>query len=103
MSLLRQTSMQAVALVLIAGGSRAQQPNTRLIVAENPLAIERRDEIVTVPWKDVLLSVPNAHDVRVRDASGHEMVSQIVDNDADGKPDELIFLSDFWPKETKNF
>ncbi|HVD61032.1 MAG TPA: DUF4861 family protein, partial [Gemmatimonadaceae bacterium] len=103
MSLLRQTSMHAVALALIAAGSRAQQPNTRLIVAENPLAIERRDEIISVPWKDVLLSVPNAHDVRVRDASGKEMVSQIVDNDADGKPDELIFLADFWPKETKSF
>jgi pectinesterase len=31
------------------------------------------------------------------------MISQVIDNNADGKPDELLFLANFWPREKKTF
>jgi pectinesterase len=41
--------------------------------------------------------------VRVLDASGAEVVSQVVDDDGDGTPDELIFQSGFFAGEAKRF
>jgi pectinesterase len=74
------------------------------VTAENPLNVERRDEVVAVAWSDVTKAVGGvtASRVRVVDAT-HELPSQVVDNDGDGRPDELIFLADFWPKEEKIF
>src|SRR5215218_980139 len=68
------------------------------VTAENPLNVERRDEVIAVAWRDVTKAVNGvtAGRVRVADAT-HELPSQVVDNDGDGTPDELIFLADFWP------
>ena len=75
------------------------------VTAENPLAVERRDEVIAVPWSDVtraLKSASPAH-VRAAEAGGSELASQVIDADGDGKPDELLFLANFWPKEKKTF
>jgi pectinesterase len=75
------------------------------LTAENKLGIERRDEVIAVPWSDVTraLSSAAARHVRVTDGSGREVISQVTDNDGDGKFDELLFLADFWPREKKTF
>ena len=75
------------------------------IGAENKLPIERRDEVISISWADVsrTLQVVSASRVRVTDAAGREMVSQVIDDNADGKPDALLFLADFWPREKKTF
>ena len=100
-------SQVAMALPLFAIPALAQRtPPVVFVSAENPLAIERRDEIVSVPWNRVLAEIPSATStsVRVREGgSGREMVSQVIDNDGDGKPDELLFLVDFWPKQRLSF
>ena len=75
------------------------------IGAENKLAAERRDEVISIPWAEVTRAVPGvtATRVRVTDAGSHEMVSQVIDENTDGKPDALLFLADFWPREKKTF
>jgi pectinesterase len=74
------------------------------VTAENSLNVARRDEVIAVAWRDVTKSVGGvtASRVRVVEAT-RELPSQVVDNDGDGTPDELIFLADFWPKEKKIF
>ena len=73
--------------------------------AENKLAIERRDEVISISWSDVsrTLQGVGASRVRVTDAAGREVQSQVIDDNADGKPDALLFLADFWPREKKTF
>lgn len=97
-----------IALLLFAipaGTQRANAQTTLAVIAENPLGVQRNDEIVAIPWSQVLRATPSATParVRVKGSMGSEMVSQVVDNDGDGKPDELVFLADFWPKEKKSF
>ncbi|HYN82860.1 MAG TPA: DUF4861 domain-containing protein [Gemmatimonadaceae bacterium] len=73
--------------------------------AENTLAIARTDETVSAPWSSVTAALRDARagGVRVLDDNGAEVVSQVVDNDGDGKSDELIFQSNFWPREVQQF
>jgi pectinesterase len=73
--------------------------------AENTLSIARGDETIAIPWKDVAARITTAKpgEVRVRDAAGDEIVSQAVDDDGDGKVDELIFQSSFSPGEVRRF
>jgi pectinesterase len=88
-----------------ADAQRAQGGALR-VTAQNPLELTRPDEILTVPWSLVRERLPAARRdrVRVREAAtGREVVSQVVDADGDGTPDELIFLADFWPHETREF
>lgn len=80
--------------------------STRLAVrAENPMAVARPDETIALAWAEVRrrLAGVRADRVRVVDAAGREVVAQVVDNDGDGTPDELLFQADFWPKELKTF
>jgi pectinesterase len=77
-----------------------------LIRVTNRLQLDRQNEIVTLGWKDVKSMLPNIEPGRlmVRDIRRrNKLVCQIVDTDQDGTPDELIFRSDFRPKETKSF
>jgi pectinesterase len=72
---------------------------------DNTLQIARLSETIAVPWSSVRaqLSGVQPTGVRVLDASGNEIVSQVVDNDGDGQMDELIFQTDFSPGESKRF
>jgi pectinesterase len=94
----------------LAGSLRAQQQEPpalrRLVVrVENPIALLRQDETVAVPWGAVVRQLAGARPDRVRvlDAVGREVTSQVVDNDGDTRPDELLFQSDFSPAEVKAF
>jgi len=92
----------AVASILVASAASAQVAST--ILAENPLAIQRNDEVIAIPWIRVsaIKKIRPDH-VRAVDGNGNEVASQVIDNDADGKPDELLLLADFGPKERKRF
>src|SRR4051812_4875133 len=63
--------------------AHAQAPARIAVSVENPLAIVRHDETVGVPWSDVQASLRGvtATGVRVLDAEGREIASQVVDND----------------------
>jgi hypothetical protein len=89
----------SIVLAQTAGPARAT------IRVENPLALVRHDETVSVPWSDVqrrLAGVSTAN-VRVLDAERREIPSQVVDDDGDGTPDAIIFQGDFASKETRHF
>ena len=75
------------------------------IIAENLLAIARLDETIELPWLVVLQHLPSASPTRIRvvDAAGNEVISQLIDADANGIPELLIFQASFWPNEKKQF
>jgi pectinesterase len=77
-----------------------------LVRAENPLQIARTDETLSVAWTTLRQQLPGvaAGRVRVVDAAtGAEIVSQVLDADGNGQPDELLFQASFWPGESKEF
>jgi hypothetical protein len=75
------------------------------VTAKNDLDIARPFETIEVPWSDVAKALPDiaADSITVTDSAGKEIPSQAVDSNADGKPDLLIFQSDFGPSESKTF
>jgi pectinesterase len=100
------TGVIAIVFVSAAAQSQSGARTARLGVrAENTLAIARADETISLPWSTVTAAVRDARAGRVRvlDDHGAEAVSQVVDNDGDGKSDELIFQASFWPGEVKGF
>jgi pectinesterase len=96
----------ALALVAAPRALRAQAGAGFTVRAENTLGIQRVDETVGVPWTTVKQTMPAATTDRlhVREAgTGRDVVSQVVDNDGDGTPDELIFQANFFPGESRTF
>jgi pectinesterase len=93
---------QIIAAVLTATSLVAQDVT---VLAENPLSTERRDEVISVSWPQLTRALKNisATRVRVTDGQGRELLSQVIDSEPDGKPDELLFVADFWPLEKKAF
>jgi pectinesterase len=93
--------------VVCAGALEAQTAAAAhaTIRVDNPLALARHDETVSVPWTDVQrrLAGASATKVRVFDAEHREIPSQAVDDDGDGTLDALIFQGDFAAKETRHF
>jgi pectinesterase len=102
-----RTFLAAAAGALACAPAAAQTDGAPLTVrAENTLAIARPDETIGVPWREVQAQLPGAAagQVRVRSVgTQHEIASQVVDDDGDGRPDELIFQSSFAPGEVKTF
>lgn len=90
------------ALLLTASAATAQSVT---VTAENALAIERRDEVVSVDWKALTDALPAVTPARVRivDGNGSALPIQVIDNEGDGRFDALLFVADFWPKEKKSF
>ncbi len=103
----RVVSPVTLAVALLAHGAvaSAQSAAKFSVRAQNTLAIDRSEEIVSVPWSTVLskISSASAAAIRVTDAEGREIISQAVDNDGNGSVDELIFQASFLAKETRRF
>jgi pectinesterase len=97
----------ALCVAALACGARTAcaQGTAANVRVENTSGIERPDETIGLPWAEVRSRVRGAAagHVRVLDASGSEVVSQVVDDDGDGTPDELIFQGSFFPGEAKRF
>jgi pectinesterase len=95
----------AAALLTQPSVAQAQSAAKFSVRAQNALAIDRVDEIVSVPWATVLskISTASANAIRVTDAEGREIISQAVDNDGNGSVDELIFQATFLTKEARRF
>jgi hypothetical protein len=72
----------------------------------NPLDAARPTETVEVAAAALAGSAApkDLSGLTVTDArTGHEVLSQAVDEDGDGTPDRLVFQSDFAPGETREF
>ncbi len=99
-----RSGLAALALALLPLTATSAQ-GSLVLRASNPLAVERPDEIVSVPWATITGKLASATPTRVRvvDGDGHELLSQVVDNDGNGTFDELIFQASFGPKDTRRF
>ena len=84
----------------------AQAPAAGAIVTvTNPIDLARPSETITLPAADLrrLVGVKDVRTVHVRDAAGHDALTQAIDLDDDGQFEELIFQTDLGPRETKRF
>ena len=88
----------------VASAQTASAPRAAIRV-DNPLAIVRHEETVSVSWPDLQRRLTNVSPDRVRvlDAEGREIPSQVVDDDGNGTMDALIFQGSFGEKETRHF
>ena len=75
------------------------------VTVSNPLRAARPVETIALSMADILKAAPTLQARRtiVVDANGKAVESQLVDLDADGKPDELVFQSTFAAGERKEF
>jgi len=94
-----------ITLFLLAASLTAGEKQL-VVRVSNPLNIERPGEIVVVRWSS-LQGTPAPLDpatVAVYEKNNEKpLLSQVVDYDQDGKPEELVFQSSFKPKEAKEF
>ena len=73
-----------------------------VVRVSNPLNASRQSELVTVKWSK--LQQPAGAALVVYEKGGTQpLVSQVIDYDQDGKPEELVFQSSFKAEETKEF
>jgi pectinesterase len=102
MSIPLYISRTFVFLLLFA--CRCGQTGGIVISVENPLPLVRRDAVVSIPFRQIQdrIEEPIKH-LRVLDMSGEEIISQIMDENEDGKPDVLLFQCFFGPKMTRLF
>lgn len=64
---------------------------SKKIVVENKLKFERK-EIVSIHLdKKCLATIKNYSELLVKDQKGNLLVTQLIDNNTDGTPDELLF------------
>jgi pectinesterase len=94
----------AAALALPAALTAQSRPAGVLVRAENPLQVERPDEVLELSWAELRGRLPRIApgNVRVVDAAtGAEAVTQALDGDGDGTVDRLLVLASFWPGERK--
>ena len=97
----RALTLLAITALAPSRGS-AQAPVT--VRVENPLTIARADETVSLAWSALQAKLPGlvATRVRVRDlGSGREIPSQVIDTDANGAPDALLFQVDVRARDAR--
>jgi pectinesterase len=92
-------------MVALPLASQAQSEMDGMVVrVENPRATAQPEEVVSVPWDEVASVLGQGAQARVRDrATGEEITSQVLDANADGRPDELLFLAGFRAGEARHF
>ena len=76
------------------------------VSVRNPINIARQSETISLKADQLknVLSVDDLRRVHVRDSqTGKDLLTQAVDDDGDGKYDELLFQSDFAPGEIRTF
>jgi pectinesterase len=96
--------LAASALAAPLDAQRGASASGIIVRAENPLAVERRDEVLELSWAELRRALPALSPERVRvvdAATGAEAVTQTLDSDGDGSVDQLLVLTGFWPGERK--
>lgn len=85
--------------------SALKPPTTLTFTVRNRLAVARPIETVSLPAVRLasLIKTYGADNLLVRDAGGAVLVSQALDNDADGQADELLFQTALAANETRKF
>jgi pectinesterase len=98
---MRRLASAVAALTTLAGAAQAQ---TRVTV-RNDLDLARAEEVVEIPAAALapLAKPAELAKVRVKDDGGRELLAQAVDLDGDAAADQLVFLADFAPRQSRTF
>lgn len=105
MNVHRRVAPWATALGFAIGAPGVSAQRVEVLV-ENVIDLERRDETIAVAWPALRQALPTVARDRVRivdPITAREIPTQVVDGNGDGQPDELLFQTSFWPKESKRF
>ena len=105
------TDVYGVGAFLLAGTEvyrLAIQDATRHadLTVRNPVDARRGPETIELPWRDVVqhLGGNPGEGVAVLDAATSRILDrQVLDENGDGIPDQLLFQSEFLPGETRTF
>jgi hypothetical protein len=75
------------------------------VTVTNPLPAARTSETIAISRAELVKLAPafDLQKAEVVDAAGHPVLSQLVDLDADGAPDELVFQTDLAAHQQKAF
>lgn len=68
-----------------------KKQTSRRIIIKNTLAINRVNEVVSINLKQLKSITESYQDLMIKNENGNLLVTQIVDNNLDGTPDELLF------------
>jgi hypothetical protein len=90
-------------LVILSLSSLALHANQLTLTVVNELPISRASETVEMSAEDLASLGNDLQRIRVKDASGRELLCQAVDTDGNHEFDQVIFQSDFGPRESKTF
>lgn len=105
MKLVWKTVVAGAGAVLAAAAAEAQPKPLRALVT-NPLDAARREEMVEIPAAALaaLAKPSELAKVHVREqGASAETLAQAVDLDGDAVPDQVVFLADFAPKQSRTF
>jgi hypothetical protein len=91
-------------MVLLGGVLPAGAGEVRVKV-KNPLERSRPAEVVALGWEALRTRVEGLgpENARVLDETGEVVLSQVVDNDGDGREDEFLFLAELGPGQSRVF
>lgn len=80
-------------IIVLFSSFESKKKFSKEIIVENSLAIDRVNEVITINLKEFkeLAKKHNYSNLLVKDQKGVLQVTQIIDNDLDGNPDELLF------------
>ncbi|MGV3684618.1 MAG: DUF4861 family protein [Daejeonella sp.] len=93
-------------ITFIATCFPAKPGNAQVFTVTNRLDIARKAEVVSIQVKDLLKKVPRdkISQIQIRQKDGKDyLLTQQVDNNLDGKTDEILFLASLGPKQTETF
>jgi len=94
----------AVTLCFFTFHLGCQSSRELVIVVENPSDFTRIEEVISISWAEIQRPFSESiHAVIVMNSQGEKIVSQIVYEDPDERPDELLFQADFDPNEKMLF
>lgn len=77
-----------------------------VVTIMNSLQLDRSNEIIVLQWDELKKLSPTLDPatICILDVkTNNELITQVIDRDQNGIPEELIFRSDFRGKETKQF
>lgn len=80
-------------IIVLFSGFNIESEFTKKIVIQNKLHFDRIDEVVSINLKDskVFPGIKNYNDLLIKDEKEKLLVTQLIDNNLDGTPDELLF------------
>ncbi|MET0556156.1 MAG: DUF4861 family protein [Vicinamibacteria bacterium] len=105
MKLASKTVVGGVLAVLSASAAHAQPKPLRAVVT-NGLDLARPEQMVEIPAAALaaLAKPADLAKVRVKEqGAAAETLAQAVDLDGDAVPDQVVFLADFAPKQSRTF